>query len=118
MTNIINFPDTQSIFDEAASWAAKVDAGELSPADEQALKSWLSESAEHRAAFREMARAADALSAPFDSLSLADDADLSAAAVRRCGRPALRALAASLAAVIGAAALVLASGLLRPAAPP
>lgn len=53
---IVLFPDLKAIEEEAALWLARIDArGELSDAEERALKDWASTSNHHREALERMA---------------------------------------------------------------
>ena len=58
MSNVHQFPDQSSRFDEASLWIAKLDNG-LSNAEEKALKDWLSQDSENAAVFLKMAEVWD-----------------------------------------------------------
>lgn len=65
MTNVYTLPPHKRSIDEASDWLAKLDRG-LSAAEEQALKTWLSQHAENRRALLRLASLWDKM----DSLSL------------------------------------------------
>jgi transmembrane sensor len=68
MSNIIEFPNREQVYDQASLWIARLDR-QLTTAEEQALRHWLAENDEHKTVFLEMAQLWDKM----DSLSrLAD----------------------------------------------
>ena len=97
MTRIVDFPNANSIEQEAAEWVARLDAGALSPDDLRALRQWALQHPSHRKALNDLA-------ARWDSLDVL--------ALRRPPEPAFRGGTrrwtvgvAAVAASIGAAAL-------------
>lgn len=68
MSNIIEFPNREQVYDQASIWIARLDR-QLTSAEEKALRHWLAESDQHKTIFLEMAQLWDKM----DSLSrLAD----------------------------------------------
>jgi len=65
VTNVYSLPPQKRSLDEASDWLAKLDRG-LSPAEEQELKTWLSQHPENRRALLRLASLWDKM----DSLSL------------------------------------------------
>lgn len=68
MSNIYQLPTQGRCHDEASDWLAKLDRG-LSTDEQQALKAWVKQSPEHRAALLKLASLWDQM----DSLSLLSD---------------------------------------------
>lgn len=54
MSNIVEFPNREHIYDQASSWIAKLDR-DLNTDEEKNLKQWLQQNPEHRRVFFEMA---------------------------------------------------------------
>lgn len=75
MNRILDFPNPNSIEQEAAEWVARLDAGALSPEDLRALRRWALQHPGHRKALNDLA-------AKWDSLDVL--------ALRRPTEPALR----------------------------
>ena len=48
---VVDFPDTETLEDQAASWVSKLDADQPSKATVTAFKQWVNQSAEHRSIF-------------------------------------------------------------------
>lgn len=55
MEKVIKLPNVNDIQEQASAWVAKLDAGNMSDADSEALMRWLEESNSHGAALLEMA---------------------------------------------------------------
>jgi len=48
---VLDFPESESLQDQAASWVSKLDANDLDPESIQAFKQWIRQSPEHKAVF-------------------------------------------------------------------
>lgn len=98
MSNIIEFPNRDAIYDQASLWIARMDR-ELTAAEQQELAQWLAASEQHRSVLFEMAELWDKM----DSLArLADLFQAPAAPVRKPHfYGAIAASAALLAVVVG-----------------
>lgn len=98
MSNIIEFPNREAIYDQASLWIARMDR-ELTSAEQQELAQWLAASEQHRSVLFEMAELWDKMD------SLARLADLFQAPAKPARQPrfygAIAASVALLAVVIG-----------------
>jgi len=98
MSNIIEFPNREAIYDQASLWIARMDR-ELTSAEQQELAQWLAASEQHRSVLFEMAELWDKMD------SLARLADLFQAPAKPTRQPrfygAIAASVALLAVVIG-----------------
>lgn len=98
MSNIIEFPNRETIYDQASLWIARMDR-ELTAAEQQELAQWLAASEQHRSVLFEMAELWDKMD------SLARLADLFQAPAKPVRQPrfygAIAASVAFLAVVIG-----------------
>lgn len=98
MSNIIEFPNRETIYDQASLWIARMDR-ELTAAEQQELAHWLAASEQHRSVLFEMAELWDKMD------SLARLADLFQAPAKPVRQPrfygAIAASVAFLAVVIG-----------------
>lgn len=98
MSNIIEFPNREAIYDQASLWIARMDR-ELTSAEQQELVQWLAASEQHRSVLFEMAELWDKMD------SLARLADLFQAPAKPTRQPrfygAIAASVALLAVVIG-----------------
>lgn len=98
MSNIIEFPKREAIYDQASLWIARMDR-ELTSAEQQELAQWLAASEQHRSVLFEMAELWDKMD------SLARLADLFQAPAKPARQPrfygAIAASVALLAVVIG-----------------
>lgn len=68
MSNVIEFPNREQMYDQASLWIARLDR-QLTSDEERALRHWLQENNEHKIIFLEMARLWDRM----DSLSRLSD---------------------------------------------
>ena len=98
MSNIIEFPNREAIYDQASLWIARMDR-ELTSAEQQELAQWLAASEQHRSVLFEMAELWDKMD------SLARLADLFQAPAKPARQPrfygAIAASVALLTVVIG-----------------
>ncbi len=65
MVRIVSLPNLEGLEGEACAWVARIDGGDMSDDDHQALKEWIGRSPQHKRTFEKAAAAFMELRSPF-----------------------------------------------------